>query len=125
MSQHFEVINLDEHDLNVTVGPGMAMVSSDSEPETDIGVKPPLSDEEHIALMDAVGPDSDLGQELVASTETGGYTEFHVTGEPSARHLELGIELAKQVALLRDARAAKVTAAIGEHVQSHLVLNYV
>ena len=101
-------------ELLVTVQKGRDTV--DGTPATDIRVNavPPFSQDEHIELMEKVGPDSDAGSELVAAAEVKGVTIFSMDGEPGERHVNVAELLAREIALLRGLGGAAFVDSTGE-----------
>lgn len=124
MADAFEVIDLGavNQELRIEVDAGVGCMGSDSEPDTDFYVKPPLTETEHSTLIEQLGPESKVGELLVAGTEKEGeWLKLTADGEPSQEHVDLGIELAKEIITLKGLRAGKVVAAVNKKVQTHLV----
>ncbi len=100
--------------LLITVQKGRNSV--DGDPVTDIRVNavPPFSRDEHIELLEKVGPDSDVGSELVAAAEVNGVVIISMDGEPGERQVSLGELLAREIALLRGLGGAAFVDSTGE-----------
>lgn len=60
MADAFEVIDLGavNKELRIEIDAGAGCIGSESEPDTDFYVKPPLTEEEHSTLLEQLGPES-------------------------------------------------------------------
>lgn len=120
MPGQFETIDLGavNSDLRIEIDAGAGCMGNDMQPDTDFYIKPPLTEDEHGALVKHLSPESEVGKLLVAGVEKGAaWLKVTADGEPSQEHVDLGIELAEEIIMLKGLRAGKVVAAF----QTHLV----
>ena len=123
MANEFEDIKGEVfQELRIEIDAGIGCMGSNSDPDTDIDVKPPLNGTEHEKLVERLDPESQLGALIVSAQEvTGEWPRFTADGEPSQEHVDLGIELAHEMINLRGLRAGKVVAAIDNKLQTYFV----
>ena len=124
MTDAFEVISMRAVDagLRIDVEAGAGCIDTDSEHDTDFYIKPPLTEGERLTLVGRFGPQTQLGELLFAGIEESDeWPKLTTDGAPDLEHVDLGIELAKEIITLRGLRAGKVVAAVNGELQTHLV----
>lgn len=109
-------------DIENYIGIGPADEPDNMPTNTWLRLRPPLTDAEHVTLVESVGPESKLGELLVSATEK---TEidpiFTSTGEPSVEHLARAAQLALAIMKIRGFTAGRILTDIDGTTHDYLV----
>ena|ERR1039457_2805721 len=124
MAGHSEKLDVEEirHGLYITVKPGMDSRRIYPKPVTDIGIVPPLSEDEYHSLTDSVGVGSTLSRAIISLHETPDRSRIIIDSTVSEFYVGLAMELAEAVMAVRGLEAAYLTTALRGGTRSMVVI---